>query len=244
MEDVKISEEPVKKKLSENTVFQIIGLGIPFLYLFGYLYMQGYFATYGISLEILPQNPDQYLTSLFSLVANTVFKSTEIFIALISFIFFILLLTALLLYLFTRLMDYLILRVEKRFSKKESKISNAAQEALNFLEKGLILAIKFSALLLAIMSLSLSGILVYAQGMEVSQKQKGLFEHCEMKKLSIKKECDFLLDGYSVKYKGLLFGASDTHYGIWDGDKTHIVPISNLVLEVRHGEMPIDIIKE
>ena len=57
-EPIKKHDNPPKKKLSENAIFQIIGLTIPFLYLFGYLYYQGYFSAYGINLGLFPQSAD------------------------------------------------------------------------------------------------------------------------------------------------------------------------------------------
>lgn len=65
-------------KLSENAIFQVLGFGISFLYLFGYMFDEGFLSGFGASLELFPKSADYYFISLFTLIAGYILTEPEV----------------------------------------------------------------------------------------------------------------------------------------------------------------------
>lgn len=218
-------QKKYKFNLSVATV--IISIVAPLLYSFGYMYERGYLYEFGLSGEIFTNSFQGYLFVLFFLFAKVVLG---IFSISSKYLWW-LLAYALIVPITAFVMTYEpILNLKNKLIKSTKKKVNESSSVFIFATTGLAYFWFIRTIFIVIFvsfTLVLGGIAPFQMGQEIARNQIKNFNACDIEVEPKINNCVFIYKGEIEVLSGLLIEKSDTHIGIWDGEKSIVYPLKD-----------------
>jgi|GEM_PF-5818702 len=205
-------------------------LSVPFLYIFGYAYDQGYLQAYGISNEFFARSLQEYLVFSFFACINIATGALELFTNnTLSFIVFALIVGGIAL---ASVITYKH-RIDDRLHSKSVSIKEHRWFDYIFfpvISASFAIVIPFMAIT-AISTILLVPAIAYFKGKNMAEKEILIAKTCSYSS-SQTEECVSLLENGKPIASGKLVARSSTHIALFNQGKTSIYPVKDQLVEV------------
>lgn len=225
-----MTETAPKKQLSTSTVLNILAILVPFAYLAGYFYDNGYLSAYGFPPNAFPKSFEIYLVSFFIAITSLIVRLMSLMNSGSTLLFIFLFVTAV----------GVMIAISDRFTKNNKEaIDKVKVTVKNFRHLDITLfplilgtfSVLFPFTVLALLGFLVLGLYSgYIVGQDAAVRELKQFS-CEPSS-----NCSKLYKDGVLVAEGKVIATSDTFIGIYTEDGAQLIPNSNITFKnhTRH----------